>query len=39
VTASAVELAASLLAERPHEGRSGIVLESVAGGWAFPCFA
>jgi segregation and condensation protein B len=24
-----------LLAERYHEGRSGIVLESVAGGWAF----
>jgi segregation and condensation protein B len=30
-----VELALSLLAERYHEGRSGIVLESVAGGWAF----
>ncbi len=30
-----VELALGLLAERYHEGRSGIVLESVAGGWAF----
>src|SRR5919106_814210 len=30
-----VEMALSLLAERYHEGRSGIVLESVAGGWAF----
>jgi segregation and condensation protein B len=30
-----VELALGLLAERYHEGRSGIVLESIAGGWAF----
>jgi segregation and condensation protein B len=30
-----VELALGLLAERYHEGRSGIVLEAVAGGWAF----
>ena len=30
-----VEMALGLLAERYHEGRSGIVLESVAGGWAF----
>ena len=30
-----VELALGLLAERYHEGRSGIVLETVAGGWAF----
>ena len=30
-----VELALGLLSERYHEGRSGIVLESVAGGWAF----
>ena len=30
-----VELALALLAERYQEGRSGIVLESVAGGWAF----
>jgi segregation and condensation protein B len=30
-----VELALGLLADRYHEGRSGIVLESVAGGWAF----
>ena len=30
-----VELALGLLAERYREGRSGIVLESVAGGWAF----
>jgi segregation and condensation protein B len=30
-----VELALGLLAERYKEGRSGIVLESVAGGWAF----
>ena len=30
-----VELALGLLGERYHEGRSGIVLESVAGGWAF----
>ena len=30
-----VEMALGLLAERYKEGRSGIVLESVAGGWAF----
>jgi segregation and condensation protein B len=30
-----VETALGLLAERFHEGRSGIVLEKVAGGWAF----
>jgi len=30
-----VELALGLLSARYHEGRSGIVLESVAGGWAF----
>ena len=30
-----VELALALLAERYQEGRSGIVLEAVAGGWAF----
>jgi segregation and condensation protein B len=30
-----VEMALGLLAERFHEGRSGIVLEKVAGGWAF----
>lgn len=30
-----VEMALSLLGERYHEGRSGIVLEEVAGGWAF----
>ena len=30
-----VETALGLLAERYREGRSGIVLESVAGGWAF----
>ena len=30
-----VELALCLLAERYREGRSGIVLEAVAGGWAF----
>ncbi len=30
-----VELALGLLAERYQEGRSGIVLEAVAGGWAF----
>jgi segregation and condensation protein B len=30
-----VEMALGLLAERYREGRSGIVLESVAGGWAF----
>ena len=30
-----VELALGLLSERYGEGRSGIVLEAVAGGWAF----
>jgi segregation and condensation protein B len=30
-----VELALGLLAQRYQEGRSGIVLEAVAGGWAF----
>jgi segregation and condensation protein B len=30
-----VEMALGLLAERFAEGRSGIVLEQVAGGWAF----
>jgi segregation and condensation protein B len=30
-----IELALGLLSERYQEGRSGIVLESVAGGWAF----
>ena len=30
-----VEMALGLLAERYREGRSGIVLVSVAGGWAF----
>jgi segregation and condensation protein B len=30
-----VETALALLAERYREGRSGIVLEQVAGGWAF----
>jgi segregation and condensation protein B len=30
-----VETALALLAERYREGRSGIVLEHVAGGWAF----
>jgi segregation and condensation protein B len=30
-----VELALGLLSERYQEGRSGIVLEAVAGGWAF----
>ena len=30
-----VEMALGLLGERYHEGRSGIVLEQVAGGWAF----
>ena len=30
-----VETALALLAERYREGRSGIVLEKVAGGWAF----
>ena len=29
------ELALGLLAERYQEGRSGIVLEAVSGGWAF----
>jgi segregation and condensation protein B len=33
--AERVELALGLLADRYHEGRSGIVLEAVAGGWAF----
>jgi segregation and condensation protein B len=33
--AERVEMALGLLAERHREGRSGIVLESVAGGWAF----
>ncbi len=33
--AERVEMALSLLGERYHEGRSGIVLEEVAGGWAF----
>lgn len=33
--AERVETALALLAERYHEGRSGIVLEQVAGGWAF----
>ena len=33
--AERVEMALRLLAERYREGRSGIVLESVAGGWAF----
>jgi segregation and condensation protein B len=33
--AERVETALSLLAERYREGRSGIVLEHVAGGWAF----
>jgi len=30
-----IELALALLADRYREGRSGIVLEQVAGGWAF----
>jgi segregation and condensation protein B len=30
-----IDLALALLSERYAEGRSGIVLESVAGGWAF----
>jgi segregation and condensation protein B len=34
-SAERVETALGLLAERYHEGRSGIVLEKVAGGWAF----
>jgi segregation and condensation protein B len=33
--AERVELALRLLSERYSEGRSGIVLEHVAGGWAF----
>src|SRR2546421_6660111 len=33
--AERIELALSLLGERYSEGRSGIVLEHVAGGWAF----
>ena len=33
--AERVETALGLLAERYGEGRSGIVLEQVAGGWAF----
>jgi segregation and condensation protein B len=33
--AERVEAALALLAERYAEGRSGIVLEQVAGGWAF----
>jgi segregation and condensation protein B len=33
--AERVELALGLLGERYAEGRSGIVLEQVAGGWAF----
>lgn len=33
--AERVEMALSLLGERFREGRSGIVLEKVAGGWAF----
>jgi len=33
--AERVEMTLRLLAERYREGRSGIVLESVAGGWAF----
>jgi segregation and condensation protein B len=33
--AERVETALALLAERYREGRSGIVLEQVAGGWAF----
>ena len=33
--AERVEMALGLLAERYREGRSGIVLEQVAGGWAF----
>ena len=34
-SAERVETALGLLSERFHEGRSGIVLEKVAGGWAF----
>jgi segregation and condensation protein B len=33
--AERIETALGLLAERYREGRSGIVLEKVAGGWAF----
>jgi segregation and condensation protein B len=33
--AERIEMALGLLAERFREGRSGIVLEKVAGGWAF----
>jgi segregation and condensation protein B len=33
--AERIETALGLLAERYREGRSGIVLEAVAGGWAF----
>ncbi len=33
--AERIETALALLAERYREGRSGIVLEQVAGGWAF----
>jgi segregation and condensation protein B len=33
--AERIEMALSLLSERYREGRSGIVLEHVAGGWAF----
>src|SRR5918997_5941569 len=33
--AERVETALGLLGERYREGRSGIVLEEVAGGWAF----
>jgi segregation and condensation protein B len=33
--AERVEMALGLLGARYHEGRSGIVLEEVAGGWAF----
>ncbi len=34
-SAERIETALGLLAERYREGRSGIVLEKVAGGWAF----
>jgi segregation and condensation protein B len=34
-SAERVETALGLLSERHREGRSGIVLEKVAGGWAF----
>ena len=34
-SAERVETALGLLSDRYREGRSGIVLESVAGGWAF----